>query len=132
MKFIKDFENNIQILETNEKIRLRNLVVNQLNKFSNYKFRLTNEEKLLNNLCRRASCFLKNNQDILLTRADKDNTTVAIDKNVYMTRMCELLSDCDTYSIIAKNPVKKIETCVNDMTKRWLKQQYIEPKEYVL
>lgn len=50
-EFIKDFENNIQTLESSEKIRLRNFVVHQLNKFSNRELRLTDEDIEYSMIC---------------------------------------------------------------------------------
>jgi len=44
----------------------------------------------------------------------KDNVTVALDKNIYMSKMEEILSDVDTYQRIQKDPIKKLtqDLCV--------------------
>ncbi|KAK9687009.1 hypothetical protein QE152_g36779 [Popillia japonica] len=53
--------------------------------------------------------FLKQNPNILITRADKGNTTVAIDRDSYHYKSLELLSDPTTYKVLPKDPTLKIE-----------------------
>lgn len=64
------------------------------------------------------SQFLKHNKDILLIRADKGNITVVIESERYNNQMNELLNDRYTYAIQEKNPMKRLESVVNDMAKR--------------
>lgn len=51
---------------------------------------------------------MKDNFDILFTRADKGNITVAMDQSSYFDRMHELLNVSDTYLIVQRNPINKI------------------------
>lgn len=53
--------------------------------------------------------FLKSNPDILITKADKGNVTVILDKNDYITKSLELLNDETTYHIINKDTTLTIE-----------------------
>jgi len=41
--------------------------------------------------------FIKNNPDIIFTRADKDNTTVILEREDYLKKLMTLL-DTNTYS----------------------------------
>jgi len=59
-----------------------------------------------------------NNPNILFTRADKGNVTVALNKNVYIDKIVSMLQDKDTYSIINRNPIRKISVRLRDLLKR--------------
>ena len=48
--------------------------------------------------------FLKNNPNILITKADKGNTTVALDKTKYVNEIKTMLSDSRTYTPLKKDP----------------------------
>lgn len=46
--------------------------------------------------------FLKEDTNIIITRADKDNTTVVIEKNDYFNEAHTLLSNPKTYEVLVK------------------------------
>jgi len=52
--------------------------------------------------------FLKMNQNLIITRADKGNITVALDRDIYIQKVEELLCDEETYVLINKNPINKL------------------------
>jgi len=52
--------------------------------------------------------FVRDNPDVLLTKADKGNVTVAIDVSEYNKKMRGLLSDSNTYGIVEKDPTKRL------------------------
>jgi len=66
---------------------------------------------------------LKNNIDIFVTKADKGQITVIMDKNVYMDKM---LNDTETYRPIKTNPLLKINNKLNNRIKDWLDSQVID------
>ncbi|XP_018403508.1 PREDICTED: uncharacterized protein LOC108780336, partial [Cyphomyrmex costatus] len=71
----------------------------------------------------------KNNTDILFSRADKGNVTVALDKQNYIDNMELLLSD--TYETVTRNPaVNKIIRELNSLLKDWKQQEYISTSTY--
>ncbi|XP_020298057.1 uncharacterized protein LOC109862415 [Pseudomyrmex gracilis] len=74
--------------------------------------------------------FRKNNPDILFTRADKGNVTVAVDKNSYIERINAMLNDQTTYVKINKNSTKNIEDTLNTLLKKWLAKKYISDVAY--
>lgn len=74
--------------------------------------------------------FLRDNRDILFTRADKGSITVAIDRNDYIEKMERALGDTNTYSRNNYNPVKKIERSLNSLLKNWRQKDYISDHEY--
>jgi len=73
--------------------------------------------------------FLKNNKNIMFTRADKGNTTVAMNIDNYKEKMNLLLSDSDTYVMIKKDPTRKI-TDLRTLIKRWRNMDYINDLVY--
>ena len=63
--------------------------------------------------------FIKQNPDILITRADKGNVTVIIKKSIYLEKTESLFCDEKYYEKITKNPLQSLEKKTNDLIK-WL------------
>lgn len=61
--------------------------------------------------------FLRNNDDVFVTRADKGQITVIMDKNTYLNQMTELLSDITTYKKLKKDSIKSITSKLNQLIK---------------
>jgi len=74
--------------------------------------------------------FLKNNPNILFTRADKGSITVALDKNDYINKIDNMLNDTDTYTKINKNPTKKLINDIRVMLAGWKTKEYITQGTY--
>jgi len=74
--------------------------------------------------------YCKNNKNIIYTRADKGNVTVAMDKDFYINKVEELLNDQNTYTIVKKNPIKSIENNLNNMVKKWLQKEFISKQQF--
>jgi len=69
--------------------------------------------------------FLSDHPDLIITRADKGNTTVAMDRGTYLNKMNDLLTDSNTYVIIKKNPVNKIISNLRELLARWRRKEFI-------
>ena len=69
--------------------------------------------------------FLNNNRNILITKADKGNTTVALEKTKYLNEIKTMLSDTRTYIPLKKDPTNTTQKKVNDLIKNWEKKNYI-------
>lgn len=96
------------------KIRNRSIINNLISSFSQ-----TNPtHKKLSSLHFSTKRFINNNPEIIITRADKGNITVAIDKKTYEQKMLELLEDKDTYIIVKKDPTNKLINNVHDLLSR--------------
>ncbi|KMQ83928.1 reverse transcriptase [Lasius niger] len=74
--------------------------------------------------------FLNENQSLILTRADKGNVTVALDKDTYINKMEELLGDRETYKLIKKDPTRKLTTSLRDLLTRWRNSEFISKSTY--
>jgi len=67
---------------------------------------------------------VKDNPNILFTRADKGNTVVALDRKDYISKMKNYLTDYNTYTVLQRNPVSKLNN-LKEMLKCWVKSKYI-------
>jgi len=74
--------------------------------------------------------FLKNNQDIFLTKADKGQVTVIMDKMTYTDQMLKILDDANTYRSVKNNPLRKITTKCDNLLKLWRDNDIIDEKIY--
>ncbi|XP_024891393.1 uncharacterized protein LOC112467144 [Temnothorax curvispinosus] len=74
--------------------------------------------------------FLEDNPNLLLTRADKGNVTVALDRDKYITKMEELLGDKETYKVVTKDPTRKLTTRARELLTRWKKSDFISESLY--
>ena len=71
---------------------------------------------------------IKNDKNIHITKADKANSIVLINKNQYLEKMNLLLSDLETYIPLNKNPVEKLN---NDFNSNLRKILNTEKSEYI-
>jgi len=102
-------EKNIWDLKLNDELNtyIRNLSLPIINKLLvNNQSINHNDRTLLTWLNSRA--FIKRHSEILITRVDKGNNTVALNKTEYLTKMNNILYDETTYEIINHDPLKKI------------------------
>lgn len=57
---------------------------------------------------------MKNNSDILISKSDKGNVTLIMNRDFYNEKIEQLLNDKKTYEKI-KNPTNYIQTILNNM-----------------
>ena len=98
IEFIKSIENNISKLPTGIQMLIRNRSVPIFNTFSS----LTASDSFLNNELKKhlaeTKKFVINNSNLIITRADKGNVSVALNKDAYVNKMEILLGDRNTWS----------------------------------
>ena len=112
---IVDFESNIYKIQEYNRIEARLKFVNCLKNFSNQKQNSLNffqKQVIENSKC--TTTFLKNNPHILITKSDKGNTTVAMDKNKYIhmerNNWCHALERDQCLAIVAVQIVELINS----------------------
>jgi len=118
MEFIKDIENNIKKFQIPTQTIIRNRSIQIINNFvSSGSLKNTVDQslfKLINLACQ----FLTNNPNLILTKADKGNITVALNKTFYTDKIKDILQNIHTYSKITKNPLNKmvssLKICLQD------------------
>ena len=106
VKIISEIESGIQKLNESDKSLVRAEVVKTFHAFSKLKPNISRNEIA-------ALHSLKKDDSIFISKADKGNCTVILNKTDYDDKMLSLLSDTSTYTIVKNNPVKKTERLMN-------------------
>jgi len=127
-ELIKDVESNIKSFHLDNKIKIRNTIIPQLHKFLHLKSPIDTTLKTLASLINYTNSFCQTNLEIIFTRADKGNITVALNKYNYIKEMEDALGDTNIYIPINKDPTTSLEKKVNDFIKNWYKKNYISKK----
>jgi len=128
-EIIKDVESNIKSFHIENQTRIRNIIIPQFHRFLHTEsLKNTTNEKLIA-LHNYTIDFQRKNPEIIYTRADKGNITVALNKMDYFKKMDVLLEDTKTYSLIKKDPSITIEKKLNEMIKKWFTKEYITKRE---
>lgn len=70
--------------------------------------------------------FLKDNNDILITRADKGNVTVALTREQYSSKIVSLIDDTTTYRRIYSDPTTRYQNKNNQFVKHLKDKKYID------
>jgi len=115
VEFIKCIEKNlfkeVEIIGS----AIRNQSVPIIKRMFNTTKNINNNEKLLLKCLHHTEKFIRDNPDILFTKADKGNATVAIDISEYNNKMIENLSDANTYIEIKKDPIRKLSNNIKNV-----------------
>jgi len=130
VEFIKNIEKNISKLNDDICHSIRNDSLPILNKFNNFNPRSNRYNNLINHWSASTKEFTKNNPDLLFTKADKGNVTVVLEKNDYVRRIEDMLSDANTYTVIHKDLLKKLTTDTRSLLVRWKREGYIDSVTY--
>ena len=69
----------------------------------------------------KALSVLKKDQHLHITKADKSNAVVIMNKQDYINKMETLLSDEDTYERLQNNPIESVNSNFNKKVKSLLK-----------
>ena len=93
---------------------------------------ISNEEKSFTNKLNTIKTFLKNNRNILFTRADKGNVTVSFNKSDYQTKMLELLSDTNTYQTVNKNPLDSLQRNASKILNSLNKNEFLHKNSTII
>ena len=129
-EFVKNVEHNINKLPRDTRSIVRNRSFPIIRKIAAHSFDTTTYDVDLIRAMNELKTFTRNNPDVIFTRADKGNVTVALDKTTYLNKMSALLNDKDTYMIVKKDPIRKIINGLHDLLARWKKRSYISDTMY--
>jgi len=92
VEFIKHIENNIVKLDEKTKNLIRKDSITVLNSI-NYKLSNNKFDNIIKQGIWELKMFLNNNQSLLVTKADKGNSTVILSYDEYVKKMSDILSD---------------------------------------
>ncbi|KYN43230.1 hypothetical protein ALC56_02415 [Trachymyrmex septentrionalis] len=129
VEFIKHIENNIEKLDEKTKNLIRKDTITVLNSI-NYKFPNNKFDNIIKQGIRELKMFLNNNQGLLVTKADKGNSTVILSYEEYVIKMTDILSDNDTYRVIKKDPTNKMTTLTRSLLMGWKSKGFINQEGY--
>ena len=62
---------------------------------------------------RTAAAKLKNNENVIIRKADKSSTYVILNKEDYLSKIDDILADSSKFKVIHKNPINEIKRRVN-------------------
>ena len=106
--------NSLTDLEKDKKITMDHRIVEQLasesTKHRNPYYRSSIPENL-----RKAAKELKNNENIVIRKADKSSIYVILNKNDYMDKLNLILSDTSKFKLIRRNPIETIKKKANEL-----------------
>lgn len=94
---------------------IRNWMVPIMNRLPSYSPPTSITNQTLKRLCSITKDFLNKNPNLIITRADKGNVSVALDRDTYINKIEEMLLDADTYKIITKDPTKKLTNKLHEL-----------------
>ena len=104
----KDISKNIQIINNTQKIN-RN-----------------SKDTFLNKINTETKTFLRNNTNIIVTKADKGNVTVIQNKTDYLDKSYQLINDTNTYLKLKNDPTNTFQKFNNDLIQHWFKIKLID------
>jgi len=74
--------------------------------------------------------FTKEHPEVFFTKADKGNTTVILNKQNYITKMINILSDTHSYITIHHDLIKKLLLELCTLLTRWKNKEFIDLHTY--
>ena len=120
---IAEVEKGIRKLPHSAANIIRSKVVNILNQPNSRQSNLTIEET-------KALKTLANRDDLVITRADKGNCTVVLDKSDYEEKIYSMLNDNTTYSLLKRDLTGNIERKLNKYVYQLFKNKSISQSDY--
>lgn len=75
--------------------------------------------------------FMKENEDLIVTQADKANATLIMDRNIYTQKVEELLSDTCTYTPLKQSCIKAYSKMNERLIDRMTEAKMISKKEAI-
>jgi len=127
---IKSVESNTLKFDVDTQSSIRNRAISILNSFSLLTPEKNSTNQRVRELFRTCKMFIKNNSNIIVTRADKGNTTVMLDRSEYIRSIKEMLQDTNTYIKIKKDPTRKMIGDLRGLLTRWRNAEYISVSKY--
>jgi len=129
MEFIKSIECNTNKFNIDTQLNIHNRAISLISSLST-SLPSTHSNSRLPTLYRICKAFIKNNPDIIFTKADKGNITVALNRNDYVSKITEMLHDTNTYTKIKKDPINKMISDLRKLLTRWKTSGFISHSTY--
>ena len=124
IELVKDLESNITKIPIDDRQSFRNTFIEISHQYIRKQQHINAFEKILAKNITLTNKFLHENKDIFVTKADKGNITVLINRSDYITKMETLLNDTNIYRIINDDPTLKLKKCTQKILKDWRLKGY--------
>ena len=105
---------------SDESNKLRGELINCVNTFAKKKLHLWHTDAVIMSKISATDKFVKDNKNILFTKADKGNVTIAIERENYNKKVLEVLSDDKYYKQLSKSPLNILKKSVDLLIKKWI------------
>ncbi|KAJ8677828.1 hypothetical protein QAD02_013615 [Eretmocerus hayati] len=105
---------------------VRNDLIKSLDHYLKNSNRVSYQDRIIFNSIKKTSKFLKDNPNLLVTKADKGNSTVIISKDEYKRKMLDMLSDPKYYRKIEDNPLKSLTKSMEKLIATWRSKKALE------
>jgi len=125
IQLIKNIENNIIKLHTDTQNAIRNKTIPLIHNLSTVLHKKDQIANKITNLLNITKKFMKNNPNIIYTRADKGNITVALNRIEYTNKIEDMLSDNCTYEPVKKDPTRRLTDDMRELLARWKSKGHI-------
>jgi len=119
LETLKNFEINYNRIPGGALEMTRISVVNSLQRFLGVRKYVNFVDRYILRGFSLCSEFLHDNDDLLVTKADKGQVTVVMDRCDYVNKMESLLGDQSTYRELKKDPIRKLTNKINTLVKSW-------------
>lgn len=129
IRVIANIEAAIERDENSDNIRsaVCNIIQNHIHKT---KYVHKNENKFLLDDFKKTKKFLKENDNLVITKADKGNRTIVMEKEEYNSKIMDLLNDDNTYTRLRKDPTETLCDKVKKLTDILLQNEWISKATY--
>ncbi|XP_060525272.1 uncharacterized protein LOC132701408 [Cylas formicarius] len=124
-KLLSEVEITIQNSDEQKRDLLRTRATNLITNYINSSV-VTSVAPPTYDIERRTKRFLKANPNLVITKSDKGNVTVAMTKEDYLEKSLILLNDANTYLPVIRDPTHSIETQCNNIIKKINNLGYID------
>lgn len=106
--------------QTSQSIRKK--ISNRFSFYNSHQHNRTYFDSIININLQKTKNFLKKHPDLLVTKADKGNCTILIDKHDYIQKVKIALQTYSTYNIVNKDPLPQFKKRVKLFLNTWLQR----------
>ncbi|XP_062704174.1 uncharacterized protein LOC134286560 [Aedes albopictus] len=128
VKALSEIESAVQRHPSADVIRhdVSNAIINHIN-YTKQPF--VDEHEAMRKQIQKSKKYLRERDDLVVTKADKGKTVVVMKRDEYDDKMQTLVNDSDTYEPIASDPTKKTLKKINALIDIWHEKGFIPNSE---
>ena len=125
-EIIKGIESNVEkINKGKDREELGHKLLNTTSNFLNSSQKISAIDKFIVKNLKETKLFLQKNSELFITKADKGNVTVILNRSDYNEKMIQLLNDNSTYKKINYNPLKLMKKDTYKLLENWRVKDFL-------